>query len=237
MLKICTSLLFPFCLLAADARAQSTPALAQSMQNVVQLSASATIEVSQDLLTMSMGTTRDGTDAVAVQSELKLALDAALRQARGRALAGQLDVRSGNFSLSPRYSREGRINGWQGRAEMVLEGRDFARIGSVAGAIQSLTVGSVQFSLSRDARERVESEVQTMAIDRFKAKAGAIAKAFGHAGYALGEVSVNASDQAPMPPPRMMAMEARSAAADAPVPLEAGKTSVVVTVSGSVQLK
>jgi hypothetical protein len=35
----------------------------------------------------------------------------------------------------------------------------------------------------------------------------------------------------------MLAMAAPAMAADAPVPVEAGKTSVVVTVSGSVQLK
>jgi hypothetical protein len=40
-----------------------------------------------------------------------------------------------------------------------------------------------------------------------------------------------------VPRPRMMAMEAKSSMADAPVPVEAGKSAVVVTVSGSVQLK
>jgi len=50
-------------------------------------------------------------------------------------------------------------------------------------------------------------------------------------------VSVNANDQGVPPRPRMLAMEARTASADAPVPVEAGKTAVLVTVSGSVQLK
>jgi hypothetical protein len=35
----------------------------------------------------------------------------------------------------------------------------------------------------------------------------------------------------------VMAMELKSAQADAPVPVEAGKSSVVVTISGSVQLR
>jgi hypothetical protein len=35
----------------------------------------------------------------------------------------------------------------------------------------------------------------------------------------------------------MMAMEAKAAAVDAPVPVEAGKSTVQVTVSGSVQLR
>jgi hypothetical protein len=35
----------------------------------------------------------------------------------------------------------------------------------------------------------------------------------------------------------MLAMEARTASADMPVPVEAGKASVMVTVSGAVQLR
>lgn len=206
-------------------------------QNQVQLSASATVDVPQDLLTLSMATTRDGADASTVQNLLKQALDAALTEARKAALPGQMDVRTGNFSLYPRYGRDGKINGWQGTTELVLEGRDFARISGTAGRIQTLTMGSVGFSLSREQRARVEGEAQAMAIERFKARALEIARGFGFTGFSLREVQVNTNDQGFVPRPRLMAMEARVAAADAPVPVEAGKSAVVVTVSGSVQLR
>ena len=49
-------------------------------QNVVQLSASGSVEVQQDLLSISMTTTRDGPDAGTVQNQLKVALDAALAE-------------------------------------------------------------------------------------------------------------------------------------------------------------
>ena len=71
----------------------------------------------------------------------------------------------------------------------------------------------------------------------FKAKAGEIAKGFGFTGYTLREVSVNASDTGNPPRPRMMAMEAKAASSDMAVPVEAGKSTVQVTVSGAVQLK
>ncbi|MEO7809832.1 MAG: SIMPL domain-containing protein [Ramlibacter sp.] len=215
-------------------------AVAQSFpppQNVLQLSASGTVEVQQDLLSLSLTTTREGTDASAVQSQLKAALDAALTEARKAALPGQLDVRTGNFSLYPRYTRDGKINNWSGSAELVLEGRDFPRITQAAGRIPTMTMGGVSFGLSREQRAKVEGDAQAMAIERFKAKAADLAKGFGFSGYTLREVSVNANDQGFMPRPRMMAMEAKVAQADMPVPVEAGKTSVVVTVSGSVQLK
>lgn len=205
-------------------------------QNVLQLSASGTVEVQQDLLSMTLSTTRDAPEAATVQSQLKAALDAALTEARKGAQPGQLDVRTGNFTLSPRYTREGKINGWQGSTELVLEGRDFPRITQAANRITTLTVGGVGFGLSREQRAQVETEAQFIAIENFKQKAGELAKGFGFAGYTLREVSVNANEGGPIRP-RMMAAQAKSFSADAPVPVEAGKTSVVVTVSGAVQLK
>ena len=207
-------------------------------QNVVQLSAQGSVEVVQDLLTISLNTTRDGADAQAVQTLLKTALDAALAEAKKAAVPGQLDVRTGHFSLYPRYGRDGKPVGWQGTTELVLEGRDFVRISSTAGKISTLTLGNVSFGLSREQRSKVEADAQTMAIDRFKNRATDIAHGFGFTGYTLREVSVNANDPGYSPIPRMMAMQARSdTVAAAPVPVEAGKTSVTVTVSGSVQLK
>ncbi len=218
---------------AIFAQPMGTPAL----QNVVHLSAQGALEVEQDLLSIVMSTTREGSDAAVLQSQLKSAIDAALAEAKKVAQPGQLELRSGTFSLYPRYGRDGKSIGWQGSAELILEGRDFARISGTAGKIQTLTIGSVSFGLSREQRTQVESEAQGIAIERFKTRAADIARSFGFGGYTLREVNVSASDQGPTPRPRMMAMEARAAMVDAPVPVEAGKTAVLVTVSGSVQLK
>ena len=211
--------------------------VAVPLQNVVQLTASGSVEVGQDLLSITLNTTREGADANAVQTQLKTALDAALGEAKKSAQPGQMDVRTGNFSLYPRYGRDGKSIGWQGSTELVLEGRDFARISSTAGKIQTLTLANVSFGLSREQRAKVEGEAQSMAIDRFKARATEIARSFGLTGYTLREVNVSADDQGFAPRPRMLAMQAKAMVADAPVSVEAGKTAVVVTVSGSVQLK
>lgn len=223
--------------LAVAGSAWAQNAVMPAPQNVLQLSASGTVEVQQDLLSMTLVTTRDATEAGTVQTQLKTALDAALAEAKKNAQPGQLDVRTGNFSLSPRYTKDGKINGWQGSTELVLEGRDFARITQTAGRISTLSVGNVGFGLSREQRAKTEVEAQNIAIDNFKQKAGELAKGFGFGGYTLREVAVNANDSGPIRP-RVMAMQAKSfSAADSAVPVEAGKTSVVVNVSGSVQLK
>ena len=217
---------------AATVSAQTLP----PPQNVLQLQASGTVEVQQDLLTMILTTARDGTDPAAVQAQLKTALEAALAEARKSAQPGQMDVRTGNFSLYPRHGRDGKISGWTGSTELVLEGRDFPRITQTAGRVQTLTLGGIAFGLSREQRAKVETDAQTMAIERFKAKAGELAKGFGFAGYTLREVAVNANEPG-YPQPRMLAMQSKAASSDSAVPVEPGKSTVVVTVSGSVQLR
>jgi predicted secreted protein len=206
-------------------------------QNVAQLSASGSVEAPQDFLLVSLTTTREAADAATVQTQLKTALDAAMTEARKAVLPGQLDMRTGAFSLYPRYGRDGKITTWQGSAELVLEGRDFARISATSGKIQTLTVNQATFSLSREQRARLEGEAQVVAIERFKAKASEIARGFGFTGYTLREITVTANDQGYVPRPRMMAMEAKSSAVDAPLPVEAGRSTVQVTVSGSVQMR
>lgn len=223
-----------FAATAASAWAQGLPY--PPPQNVLQLSATGTVEVQQDLLTLSLTTTHDGAEANAVQSQLKIALEAALSEARKSAQPGRLDVRTGHFAMHPRYSQGGRITGWQGTAELVLEGRDFARITETAARIQTMTVGGVVFGLSREQRAKVEGDAQAIAIDRFKVKATELARSFGFTGYSLREVTVNTQDHGIPRPMRSMALQS-AAPAEMSVPVEAGKSTVIVTVSGSVQLR
>ena len=209
-------------------------------QNVLQLSASGSVEVQQDVLVMHLSTTKDGNDAASVQAQLKQVLDAALTQAKRDAKPQQMEVRSGDFSLYPRSSKEGKIAGWQGRVELILEGRDFSRITTTAGAIQNMTVSNTAFGLSREARQKVEGEAQAKAVAAFKDRATSIAKDFGFSSYTLREVQVNDNSNVFMPyaaSARSNVGMLKSAMSDSAVPVEAGKARVEVSVSGSVQLR
>lgn len=207
-------------------------------RNIVSLSASGHLEVPQDWLSIQLGTTREGSDPVTVQNQLKQALDAALAIAQPEARAQQFEVRTGSLRLYPRYGTAGKITGWQGQAELFIEGRDVARISAVAGRIQTMTVAQMGFSLSREARQKLESQVQAIAIERFRARATEVAQGFGFAGYTVREVSVSSADMPDRPfQPRAMAMEAKAAMSDAPVPVAAGTATVTITVSGAVQLR
>lgn len=203
---------------------------------VLALSATATVDVTRDLLAVTFSATKDGADARAVQAELQRALDAALAEARRVARPGQVDVQTGNFSLFPRYGRQPGIQGWQGTAELVVEGRDMAAIGALAGRITTMTVGRVQQRLSREATQKVEGELAAEAIARFRAKAAEYARHFGYAATTVREVTVTTSDPSPGPIPMLRMQAAAPAAADA-LAVEPGRTQVSATVNGTVQMR
>jgi predicted secreted protein len=205
-------------------------------QNVVSLTASASIDVTRDVLSVTFSTTREGADAGTVQNQLKQAVDAALAEARKVAKPEQIDIRTGNFSLYPRYAPKGGINGWQGSAELVVEGKDLQGIAQLTGRVQTMTIQRVGYSLSKEARDKVEADVTAQAIARFRTKAEAASKQFGFAAYSIREVSVQTNEPPPGAVPMMRLQAARAEAADAALPVEAGKAAVSATVSGSVQM-
>lgn len=220
------------------AQAQPRDQEAQAI-NVVNLSASGFLEVAQDWLTVRLSTSREGDDAASVQTQLRIALDSAMALARTAVAPNQqLQARSGAFGVYPRYDKNGKISGWQGNAELVLEGRDFARISNTAGKIQTLTIADMHFSLSRETQQKLETDVQALAIDRFKRRAKEVAKGFGFSDFQLREIGISSADEGGNTPMRAMAMEAKSFGSGSKgVAVEPGISRVSVNVSGTVGLK
>jgi len=206
-------------------------------ERVVGFSASASAEVLQDWVSLSLAHQHEAADAAAVQRQLKQVLATALDRTRAPAAASQLELSTGALQVSPRYDQAGRMNGWTGRAELILAGRDLAAVSELAGKVPGMTVAQVRWSLSPALRQQTAEQVQAQAVQRFRAKARALTEQFGFKDYTLREVQVS-EDGAGRPVQPMMARAMSASAADgAAVPLEAGRTTVSVSVTGTVQLR
>jgi predicted secreted protein len=223
-------------LAAGSAAAQVQPPLS----GVLNLTTTASVEVTKDVLSVVFSTTRDGNDAQTVQSALKQALDAALAEAKKIAKPGQVEVQTGNFSLYPRYGnpRNGQptMTGWQGTAELMVQGKDTTSIAQLTGRIGTMAIARVGYTLSKEARDKVEAEVTAQAIANWRAKAQQMTQQFGYNGYAVREVNVATNEQGGGPAPVMMSRAKTMSAADEALPTEAGKGDVTATVSGSAQM-
>ena len=229
------------CVLAATTVAAPVGAQMPPPDGVLGLAASASVEVQKDILAVTFSTTHEGTDANAVQAELTRALDAALAEAKKVARPGQLDVHTGNFSLYPRYapptsSGRSTISGWQGTAELVVDGRDTAAIAQLTGRVTTMTIARVGYRLSREASQRVEADVVANAIAAFRAKAASYAKLFGYGAWAVREVTVTTNEPQPGPQP-MMRVQAAPNVAAAALPVEPGNEVVTANVNGTIQMK
>ena len=232
--------------LAAFAAAMSptqaqVPFQPQPPSGVISLTTAATQEVTRDVLGVTFSTTREGADAQTVQAALRQALEAALNEARKIARPGAVDVQTGNFALYPRYTTPAKggaatISGWQGSAELRVQGKDVAAIAQLSGRIATMSIARVGYSLSREAREQVEGDVAARAIAAWRSKANAMSQQFGYAGYSVREVSVGTNDSPQPPTPMLMRAARASSTTDESLPTEAGKEEVTATVTGSAQM-
>ena len=234
---LAAALALPIPTAAQAAGTPVVPVVQKDPEGVVSLNSSATIQVPNDWIAVQFSTSKEGTDANAVQAALKEALGAALAQARAVARPdGHVEVQGGGFSLQPRFNNKGVVNGWTGNTSLLVQGRDMGTIAELAGKVQSMTVGSLDYSVSREAREKVEGEVAAQAIARFRAKAADYAKAFGYSSFMVREVNVNVDHGQP-PRPYAPPMKAMALSQSEPMPVEAGSGTVTANVNGSVQLK
>lgn len=207
--------------------------------NVVQLSSQGSVEVQQDVLRITLRTTKQGSSAQHVQNQLKQAIDAALKTARGNQQGSQFRVRTGQFSVYPmRNQRNQKISNWQGDASVIVSGTDIARVSRVAGKISSMAVAHTDFGISPELRKKTEIKAQAQAIADFRSKAQTITRQFGFSKYNLRAVTVQSENQYGG---RAMAYAAsanmKSSHDAAPIPTQPGKSTVRVQVHGSVQMQ
>jgi predicted secreted protein len=217
--------------------AQTVP---PSPVGVVDLQATAQIEVTPDLAVITLAAERSGADSANLTAQVSKTLDAALQQSR--AVSG-VEASSGGFSTQPRWktvNNQPQRDGWTVRAGLILKSHDFAALGKLAGQLaqQGLMIESNGFELSRALRDREETALIESAISRFKSKAATAAHALGYASYTLRTLQIEpVQGQLPQPRPMLMraatAMESENAPA---VPLATGRTPLQISVQGSVQL-
>ncbi|OVZ61213.1 hypothetical protein CDO44_06100 [Pigmentiphaga sp. NML080357] len=221
--------------------ATSSVALAQAAPEAkpdrptLSLSAGATSEVAQDKVTITLANEIEGNDQAKLSQQLNQLLEATLAEAKRNTA---VTARSGNYNVWANTDRNGRITSWRGRAELILESKDFVAASKLAGELsKQMAVSNVAFSLSREAREAEEQRLLADAAKAFGTRASQAAKAFGFSGYTVKQLDLSGSGTVtPMPRAYAMAAPAMEAKA-ADLPLEGGKSTVTVSVRGTVYLQ
>lgn len=145
-------------------------------------------------------------------------------------------ARSGSTSTWPSYGKNGRsIEGWRMRSEILLETRDVAALSELLGKLQStLAIGQITLQPAPETRKKVEDDATVEAIAAFEARATLVSKAIGKS-HRVRQMSINTGGARPIYPAMRAAPMSMSADA-APAPLEAGDSTVTVSVTGQIEL-
>lgn len=196
------------------------------------LDAAARSEVPQDTVQVTMAYETEAADAATVSAALNKVLKATLDDARGKA---GITARNGGYQVYPSTDDKGKISAWRGRAEVVLESRDFEATSALTGTLGArMAVTGISFSLSEPARQAEEAKLLVAAAAAFRERAKNAVEAFGFAGYTVGNLTLSGSGVVSQPRPMMM--RASSMGKSAPVALEGGQAEVTVSVTGVVKL-
>lgn len=214
----------------------SAPALADN-STMLNLSASAQRELANDQVNASLYVQDRQAQPAVLADRLNKAL------ARAKAESGsfrQVEISSGSYNSWPDYGRDGKIQGWQGRAEIRLKSRDFTATAELVARLQKfMLLENVQFSVADSTRRQVEDSLIPEAIAALQAQAAAAGKALGRPNQQVLELNIG-NVQAPPPVPmlRAKAMMADAAAPEVATPdWQAGNSLVHLNVSGRIELR
>ena len=197
----------------------------------INLSVSATEDVTADIIVAVLYTQREGSDSAKLANEVNQRITQAIERAKEMP---EIKVRPLNYFTSPIYQKQ-TITGWRVRQSLRLESEDAAKLGELISELQEyLVMESVDYELSDESRAAAESELIAKAIDSFKQRAQLVAKQLDRSDYRLVHMDVNSSgDFRPYRPE--MARMAQQAAVAAPT-LEAGTQTLQITISGTIEL-
>ena len=215
------------------------PAAGETILNV---SATETIEVQQDLLTANLRTEMEGTDPAIVQNEINILIKKAVEKAKTvtdvkTSTEGYyvypVDPDQNDKSVTAKKERK-----WRGSQSISISGKNAQSLLNLAGELQAmgLVMGGLNYSLSTDATEKSRDSLMEAALNKVKAKAERAGKALGKSNVDLIEISVDSN----MPSyPRPMMMRAADAVMEkgAAPTAEPGISEISLTVSARALLK
>ncbi len=219
-------------LCAGATLAQTTP----EPLNLVRLDAVVYAPITPDTAVITMAAEKSGADASAITQHINKIMGDAVREAKA---ASGVETLTGNSSTNQQYDTKGNVIGWTVRSDLILKSKDFGSLGKLSGSLsQSLKIVGSGFEVSRELKAREDAALLQQGLQAFQAKAKVAAQTLGFSGYAIREINIQQAQLEQPNQPRPMMMMARAAMADAaPVQIEAGRTAINLTVSGSIQLK
>ena len=199
----------------------------------VDFSVSVEEDVANDTLVAVLFVQKEGQKQASVSNQVNETMSWALERAK-RSPAVRSQTLS--YNTNPVYS-DRRIVGWRAQQSLRLESTDSDKLTGLMGELQSrMGVQSVNYEVSKSARDAAQGGLIERAIGQFRARADRIAASMQRPGWRL--VRMNIGTGGHNPGPRVFHAQMARAEADVAAPsLQAGDQSISVSISGQIELE
>ncbi len=227
-------IIFAVALAPAIAFAQTSPQR-EPPSPTVTVTASATSTLPNDRMTAWLRADSDNASAKVAAADVNARIAAATKRLQGNPA---ITASSAGYSTTP-INEKDRPTRWHVTQTIKLESADFGALAAEIGALQEsgLLFTSMAFSLSDDARRRVEDGVTQNAIHAWQQRVQNAAAGLGYGAWRVGEVNVQTNDGGRPFPMSVARSDMKLMAAPMPAPaVDAGTSDVTVAVSGSAWL-
>ncbi len=197
----------------------------------IDLGAEASRTAANDLARATLFAEATGTAPGDAAKKVNALIGEALATAKGYA---KVKVQSGSTQTYPVYAKGGKVESWRMRSELALESGDTAALSELIGKLQaSLGLAGIALMPAPDTRRKAEADATLDAITAFRGRAKLVADALGKP-YRIKHMSIG--QQGYRPPTPMMRAAPAAAMDAAPMPMEAGESTVSVSISGQIEI-
>jgi len=151
----------------------------------------------------------------------------------------QVELSSGSYNSWPSYDKNGKIQDWQGRAEIRLKSLNMTQAAELVAKLQkTMLLEGVQFSVSDHARRAAEKNMIPTALAEIQDQANITAKALGKTRVTIKELEFGNAAPSYRPPMLMRAAAAPMAKnMDVAQPdWQAGQSQLQVQINGKLEL-
>jgi predicted secreted protein len=215
----------------------ATGVLAQDDQTYdrIDLMASASAEIENDLLIATVFAEAEDND----QADAAAAVNEAIAWAaeRARRVDG-VDLQTTNYTTRPLYANGRRITGWAARQGLRLESEDAEALSSLLGTLQErVAVEGMSYALSDGARTAAEDRLIAEALSQFNRRAELIAGELGREGFRIVRLNVGTPGIFFNRQTLALSRAADSNVSFTPPEIEAGTQDLQVTINGTIELE
>jgi len=208
----------------------------ETRYNVFSLSASASAELDNDLMTATLVVQAEDKDAARLASKVNATMTWAINQLRP---FSTISKKTRDYQTYPRYdsSQARRLIGWRAAQTLEIETDDFEAAGRAIQLLQErLQIQGTELRAKEVTRQRGSDALISEALNAFKARALLVQTNMGAPGYQIIDITIE-TDESSQPGYRAGAMSMRSMDAVSAPAIESGTSRVGVQVHGRIQLK